>query len=194
MWELNITSTCWSMCNISFSRLKSCTMLIVYSGDFVMEQVRWWRPLTPPLAARKPERAWVKPTRATGNVQRQVPDLRPVCLCVSAWTLGSLCYIYSSFMLLMWKQITVTLFKFFPLSVSAAHVLTWEWIRKPDGRVSCQDEGWVTFFTHMTSYLFHSVFVQFSFFSSTLGFSGLAGFARLCAGDQYEVRNTNTST
>lgn len=22
---------------------------------------------------------------------------------------------------------------------------------------------------------------------------GLAGFARLCAGDQYEVRNTNTS-
>ncbi len=169
-------------------------MLTVYSGDCVTEQVRWWRPLTPPLAARRPERAWAKPTRATGNVPRQVSDLRPVCLYVSAWTLGSLPSIYPAFMLLTLKQITAAFFKSFPVSVSAAHVLTWEWIRKPDGRVSCQDEGWVTFFTHMTSYLLHSVSVQFSFFLSISDVSGLAGFARLCAGDQYEVRNANTST
>lgn len=66
------------MCKICFSRLRSCTMLIVYSGDCAMEQVRWWQPLTPPLAAGRPERAWVKPTRATGNVQRQVTDLRSI--------------------------------------------------------------------------------------------------------------------
>lgn len=38
-----------------------------------------------------------------------------------------------------------------PPSVPAAHVLPWEWIRKPDGRISCQDEGWVTFYHFLFS-------------------------------------------
>lgn len=50
---------------------------------------------------------------------------------------------------------SITLFKPSPLSVSAAHVLAWEWIRKPDGRISCQNEGWVTFYTH--DFLFASL-------------------------------------
>ncbi|TKS70124.1 Rho family-interacting cell polarization regulator 1 [Collichthys lucidus] len=41
--------------------------------------------------------------------------------------------------------------------------------------------------TLTTSYLLHSVILQFSFSLSILDVSGLAGFARLCAGDQYEV-------
>lgn len=45
-----------------------------------------------------------------------------------------------------------------------------------------------------TSYFLHSASAQFSFFMSISDVSGLAGFARLCAGDQYEVRATNTST
>lgn len=32
-------------------------MLTAYSGDFVMEPVRWWLPLTQPLAAGRPEKA-----------------------------------------------------------------------------------------------------------------------------------------
>lgn len=47
-----------------------------------------------------------------------------------------------------------------PLCLSA-HVLAGEWIRKPDGRVSCEDEGWVTVHSHMTSYFLHSVILCF---------------------------------
>lgn len=45
----------------------------------------------------------------------------------------------------------------------------------------------VSHFLHSYDFLFA---LQFSFFSSISDVSGLAGFARLCAGDQYEVRNT----
>lgn len=47
--------------------------------------------------------------------------------------------------------------------VSAAHVLSGEWAGKPDGRVSCQDEGWITLRSNFTSYL-----LFFFFFSSLL--------------------------
>lgn len=56
------------------------------------------------------------------------------------------------------------------MCVSAAHVLTWEWIGKPDGRISCQDEGWVTYDSHITSYLLHSVVLQFPFSLSYFGY------------------------
>lgn len=118
-------------------------MRTVYSGECEMVQVRWWRPLTPPLAARRPERAWVRPTRATGNVQRQVTGLRPTCLHVQ---------VVACTRFLLKIDIRLCAVMSSSLSVPAAHVLTWEWIRKPDGRISCQDEGWVTFFTHMTFY------------------------------------------
>lgn len=61
----------------------------------------------------------------------------------------------------MWQEI-IPVFKPFTPSVSAAHVLTWEWIRKPDGRISCQDEGWVIFYAHVTSCSL--LYSKFSFF------------------------------
>lgn len=86
-WELNNKSIHRNLCNICSSRLRNCTMLTVYNGDCVMVQVRWWQPSILPLAARRPERAWVKPTRATRSAQRQVTDLWSMCLFATAWTL-----------------------------------------------------------------------------------------------------------
>lgn len=66
-----------------------------------------------------------------------------------------------------------------------AHVLPGERIRKPDGRISCEDEGWVTLHTYFATSFSRS---SSHFFVDV---SGLAGFARLCAGDQYEVRRSH---
>lgn len=37
-------------------RLRNCTMLTVSSGDCVMVPVKWWQPLTRPVAVKRPER------------------------------------------------------------------------------------------------------------------------------------------
>lgn len=169
----------------SFPRLRSCMKLIACRGGWGTEPTRWWRRSQPLQEAERPRRVWWRPVKNTRSTQRWEEAFtiqshsHHDCLVSDQKTSATSTHQWS-----VQKKLTE---RFLP----AEHVCVGERAAEPAGKVPPKDERYeasepagapLNLFTCLFKRWRHCVF---SFSVSSL--SGLAGFARLCAGDQYEV-------